>query len=283
MNKINKHGFAAIEILIVVIVLAVIGFIGWRVVNGKSKDNNNQSQQNQTERKSDTSNSPITWSFDGKDKWSASSTPPQCNEPVKFSVAAIPSNKIESILYPGQVRGGDYKPHGGFRLNTPSPAIEVKAIMDGTVTSGSRYIEVGEVQYMFTIVNDCGIAYRFDHLLELSPVFQKLADKLPAAKVDDSRTTNLDGASVKTGDVIATAVGHKKPTANYGFDLGVYDYRKQNASAGDPTYIAKHKNELSQAAYAVCWFDMFPSADATVYKSLPAADQNQGKNSDYCK
>ena len=155
--------------------------------------------------------------------------------------------------------------------------------MDGVVASGARYIEMGETQYMFTIVNDCGIAYRYDHLLALSPTFQKLADALPAAKENDSRTTNFNNATViKAGEEVATAVGFSK-TRNVSFDLGVYDYRQRNQAAQSASYVTTHQNFLSQAGYALCWLDMFSTSDSAILTSLPGGDGTAGKTSDYCK
>ncbi len=282
----RRTGFTVIEVLIAVAVVAAISGLIIYATTGKKKDQSSpeptsSNQASETTQKQ--SSTAIDWQWMGE-KWEASATPPACTEPVKFSVAPTDLSKATAVLYPGQTRGGNYKPHGGLRFdNAPDNNVSVKAIMDGRVTSGVRYIEMGETQYMFTIVNDCGIAYRYDHLLVLSPTFQKIADTLPAAKENDSRTTNFDNpASVKAGDEIATAVGFPK-IRNVSFDLGVYDYRKRNEAAQSASYIATHKNFLGQAGHALCWFDMFSSADSAILKSLPAGDQASGKKSDYCK
>lgn len=286
MKKLNQTGSHVLAMVVAVAVVCAIGFVGWRVMGGKQKDDA-KSVTNGNPQKADSSESVdtgamVTWMWNGA-KWSPSVTPTTCKDPVKF--ANIPSDlsNATGVLYPGQTRGGNYKPHGGFRFNLSNNNLEVKAVMGGYVSSGSRYIEGGEVQYMFTIVNSCGIAYRFDHLLTLSPAFEKLAATLPEAKVDDSRTTNFDKPlQVKAGDVVATAIGFKK-TANYSYDFGVYDYRKQNTAASDAAYVAKHQNELSQAAHALCWLDMFSTADSAKLKNLPAVDMSAGKTSEYCK
>ncbi len=117
-------------------------------------------------------------------------------------------SKVTTILYPGQERGGNFKPHGGFRFDhSKSEEIIVKTALDGYITDASRYIEMGEVQYMFDFQNDCGIRYRFDHLLVLSPKLMKIAENLPQAKKDDSRTTHINkNIKVTQGEVIATAI-----------------------------------------------------------------------------
>jgi hypothetical protein len=111
----------------------------------------------------------VRWQFDGSE-WSATGTPPTCPAPLTFTTP-VDLFGVTSILYPGQSRGGDYKPHGGGRLDGPGETgvINVVAPMDATITRASRYLGLGELQYLFEFVNDCGIMYRFDHLAGLAP------------------------------------------------------------------------------------------------------------------
>ncbi len=197
-------------------------------------------------------------------------------------------SKVTAILYPGQVRGGDYKAHGGFGFsNLQNDEVTVVAPMAATVNEGSRYIEMGEVQYMFDFSTACNVDYRLDHLKTLSPKFQQVAEKLPQPKENDSRTTNIRGVKVEAGEVIATAVGfsHRPdgPEPNTGFDFGVYDRRAQNEASKNPQWAVEHADEKNQAYYAVCWFDLFPAADAALIRSLPGGDSQSGKTSDFCK
>lgn len=192
---------------------------------------------------------------------------PPCPEPLILQTP-VDITQVTSILYPGQERGGDFKPHGGFRFdNASSNALEVRAPMDATFSDASRYLEEGEVQYMFDFQAECGIRYRFDHLLTLAPKFAAIADQLPDAKEHDSRTVPVEPLRVKAGDVIATAVGFKK-TTNVFVDFGVYDLRG--------------KGRTNPRPYAVCWFDLLPPADATIVKSLPSGDSQSGTQSTLC-
>jgi hypothetical protein len=52
---------------------------------------------------------------------------------------------VTSILYPGQSRGDDYKPHGGFRLDGPGETgvINIIAPMDAMIARASRYLAGG--------------------------------------------------------------------------------------------------------------------------------------------
>lgn len=219
------------------------------------------------------------WKFDGV-SWKPDGVPPAC--PALLLQSPVDLNKATSILYPGQYRGGNYKPHGGFRFDTSASSnITVVAPMDAYVYRGSRYIESGEVQYLLDFMTPCGFAYRFDHLLTLSPKYAAIVNQFPEPKVGDSRTTEFTPISVTTGETIATAVGLQNSPST-GVDWGVYDLRQMNSSAQDPAYKAQHADNTF-AWHAICWFDLLSPADASKVRGLPAADGVSGKQSDYCK
>ncbi|MCC7304108.1 hypothetical protein IT418_01690 [bacterium] len=222
----------------------------------------------------------ITWEL-GENGWKAiHGNPPECKSPLQLE-SPVDLSKVTSILYPGQIRGNDYKAHGGFRFDTSKTnEVEVSAPLEAKIISGSRYIENGEVQYLFTFLNDCGIMYRFDHLRELSPKLQVLAEKLPAAKQDDSRTTDFSPAiSVKSGELLAVKVGFLSNN-NTSLDFGVYDLREKNRAAHDERWASSH-DELAQ--HGVCWFDLLNSNNESIIRKLPAADQSSGSKSDFCQ
>jgi hypothetical protein len=188
-------------------------------------------------------------------------------------------SRATSILYPGQVRG-QYKAHGGVRFDGPgqTTAVDVVAIMDGVIYSAARYREGGVVQYIFDFIHDCGIRYRFDHLLTLSPRFQQIAETVPLGGEGDTRGTFIGGMRVTAGERIATAVGR---SGNVAVDWGVYDLRARNAAADNPAWLAQHRDEY--APWGICWLDYLPPADAARARSLPGGDQMAGKTSDYCR
>lgn len=260
----NQKGAAHLALILVLILVVAVGGVGYYVATKNKKT--------------------ATQSPSSSSSASSSSTASTCPNPVLQSPVDI--TKVTSVLYPGQIRGGQYKPHGGFRLdNANDNNVEVKAPMDATLVDGSRYIEQNEHQFLLDFKSNCGVNFRLDHLLTLSPKIQAEVDKLPAPQPDDSRTTNFDNQiSVKAGEVIATAVGFPQ-THNVGFDFGVYDTRQPNAASKKPAYQAAHSDldQNDQLKYAVCWFDYLPKADAATLRALPGADQTAGKTSDYCK
>ena len=221
-----------------------------------------------------------SWQFNGE-QWQSSSSPSACPAPLVLS-APVNLDLATKVLYPGQYRNDNYKPHGGFIFDgRKNEDISVTAPLDARMVLGSRYIEDGEVQYMLWFEHPCGVAYRFDHLMTLAPSIQKLVETLPEAKLNDSRTTRFaEPLAIKAGEVIATAVGFKK-NKNVSLDFGVYDLRSINAAAQKNDFATKHKLEKEQAYYGVCWFDLLSAEASRKVMALPAG--TEGKASDYCK
>ena len=284
ISKLNQTGSHMVAVLVVIVVIAAVGFAGWRVMSSKKADNptaNTTTTSKNTSQQSDTTSN-VTWEWMGSE-WKASGTAPACPSPLALAQSPADVSKATAILYPGQTRGGNYKPHGGFRFGQDNN-VTVKAPLDAKLYEGSRYIEAGEVQYLLVFQAPCGLSYRFDHLLTLTDKFQKAVDEtLPAAKVDDSRTTKFTSdITVKAGETVASAAGFAK-TKNASFDFGVYDLRKRNQAAASESYVNQHQNELSQAAYGLCWLDILPVKDSGMVKALPGGDGAAGKTSDYCQ
>lgn len=236
--------------------------------SGSSSDSDNSSN----------SNSPThTWNFDGS-RWAPKRDVPNCASPLQVP-SPVDLNLVDGINNPGKYRGDDYKTHGLFAFDQyASNAVEVRAPLNAEVVNGVRYYQDGVLQYMFTFINECGISYRFDHLLELSPAFQAIAEKLPPPPTGDSRTTNIYNTTVNAGDLIATQVGMP---SNYFLDYGVYDLRQPNEASQDPTWAALYSSELSH--YGICWAEFFPEPDRTTALALPSRAGGTGeKITDYC-
>lgn len=211
--------------------------------------------------------------------WATEGVPPACPINLIFS-SPVPVSSVEAVLYPGQLRGTHYKAHGGFLFAQGTNAsVTVRASLNGYVFRGARYVEAGEVQYMFDIIHSCGLMYRLDHLLTLSPRFQALADMLPAPTESSATTRFPPDHWINEGEIIATAVGFSL-TGNTSLDWGVYDLRQRNRASDDADWLAAHPGE--QAPYAVCWLDYLTSVESTQLRALPGGDGVSGKMSDYC-
>lgn len=229
-----------------------------------------------------------SWSFDGV-SWQVSGTPPTCPEPFNIP-APVDLTLVSGILYPGQNRGTDYKPHGAFRFdNRDDNNIEVRAIMDGYILKASRYEDFsGEIQNFLFYVNDCGIMVMHDHLLTLTPKLQTVFDNLPINKNGDSRTTNImTNVYVKKGELLASRIGYENFPGGHGgknvfVDFGLYDLRKTNGVRYDSVFRVKNPNINEYGTYAVCWFEYFSNEAEAIVRNLPVGG-SEGKSSDYCQ
>jgi hypothetical protein len=287
MSNQKQKGFAHLEIIVIAaLVIVVVGFIVWRVLDAnkpQAATNTNQ-QQTETPTETQTAAAPaeLIWQ-QGEGGWRSMQTPPACPaQPMMKMPADI--SKATGILYPGQTRGGNYKPHGGFRFDgTANDKIQVTAPIDGFAVRGGNYLAEGEIQYTFDVMNNCGVMYRVGHFRALPDKLKKIADTWPAAQEGDSRTHQVNPPLyIKQGEVLATSVGIVNAHNTF-FDWGVYDYRQANQASQSVAYQQAHAQDKELSWHAVCWFDWLPSSDSTRIKSLPAGDPTSGKNSDYCK
>lgn len=286
----TQKGFAHILlVLLVVLVLGAIGFVGYRVMQNSDKDDMaNKTAATQSDTDADTSTIPeyIEWSYNG-DSWMAlneGKPAPACSEPLTIK-SPMDVSKATDKLYPGQVRGGDFKPHGGLGSDTATDnKIDVLMPYSAYLYRGAKYQEQGETQYLLDFIAPCGIMVRLDHLKTLSSELQSLTKELPLGGESDSRTTKFTNHSLlKQGTVVAKEVGFESPL-NVFFDLGVYDLRSQNEASKDPAFAnePKRKADKEQSYYSVCWFDLLEGEEKTAISSLPARG-SEGTTSDYCK
>lgn len=225
----------------------------------------------------------VTWEFNGE-KWQPQGSPPACEELLTIQ-SPVDVNKVNSVLLPGQVRGTDFKPHGGLATDMqPNNDMIVSTVRDGYLYRGARYISFGEVQYMFDFIDPCGVMFRLDHLGTLTSEFQKYANKMPEPQPEDSRTTTFnDHRIIPKGTVVATSIGIKKEVNSF-FDFGLYDLRKQNAASKTELYKTDQLriDDKEQSFYALCWFNNLPEPDKTKILSYPERDGSHTGKSDYC-
>lgn len=292
----RHDGFHVVELSIVLLVIGVIGFVGFRVFKGKTKTTDNAQP---TTAKTVADTGPPIWEYNQqKLEWFVKSgQAPACKEPFKLDMTPVDMSKVTAVGLPGAYRGFSYKAHGGFRTaDSTAGKVEVRLPMDAKLMSIARYYEHipgkdYELQYILDFENDCGIAFRLDHIYALAPAFQAYADKSPPPKKDDTRSdTSIQPIRqpFKAGEVIATQVGFPQ-AKNYGFDFGVYDLRKPNQISKNATWAVIHKDFSAQHFHGVCWLPMLPASDATIAEAMAKDRNNYNANkpfnltSDYCE
>lgn len=219
----------------------------------------------------------------------ATPSTPDCSQTPVFP-APVDAQLASRILYPGQIRGTDYKPHGAFRFdNRNDNNIEVRAIMDGYILKASRYQDVGgDLQHSLFYINDCGMMVLHGHLLQIAPALQEVFDRIPLNGPGDSRTTTIEPrVYLKKGDLIATKVGFENSPDSPGnrnvfVDFGLYNITKTNGVDYSDDFKAKHPNVKEYGVHALCWIDYLTAEDAKFIRSLPVGGV-EGKASDYCR
>lgn len=277
------HSLLVISIVVVIALIVAI-FLRVRAHHNQIAQKPKQAATKPTEPAVVASPEPeVSWHLAGKDNWQVSGTPPACPAQPIFA-SPVDMSLVTSILYPGQVRGNAFKPHGGFRFDhQPNNDITLKVPLDAKLVRGSKglFPENGEVQYGFEFIAPCGIWYAFGHIHTLSPQFQAYADKLPLiTKISDQQLYDITPSpSVKKGDVIATQVGIIS-TKNVFVEWAVQDLRQKNGLTIRPAW-AKYADQFDP--YGICWLDWLPAADAARAHALPGGDSVSGKQSDYCK
>lgn len=290
-QKLTQDGFHLVGLMLVVVVLGIAGFAVYKVFNNKQSSSRGNISQQDTDSSDSQNNKEVQWAYyEQEHKWfTKTGTAPACKTPYTFEYTPVDLSKVNVIGMPGSYRGYNYKPHGGFRIDSsPDGKIEINMPTDATLVGLKRYFEgnPATLQYLLTFETDCGIAFRFDHLYTLSPEFQKIAETTPQPSTDTRSDPNapFKRTKFKAGDSIATAVGFPA-IKNFGFDFGVYDYRSRNEISKNSQWAAIHNQFQSLEWYGVCWTDMLPGTDAAKAKLLSLVVINPAKPkivSDYC-
>jgi hypothetical protein len=232
------------------------------------------------------------WHWDARtSEWISYNYVPECEFPIVPAGALVDFSKAKFILYPGKVRGGNYKPHAAVRWsNIPEPYVRdivVRAPFDGTVIGAWDGIdESGIYQFGLNFVSDCGMMLRMMHFYEPGPKMKLILDYINAdARKQVGETYTV--AKLKKGDVIALNIGQPTGTASgtgAWFDIGLLDLRQRNVNK--PFGLADQTNGFGSgsvyyAEYGVCWFEgnFFSEEDKAIVNKLPVI---QGTESDYC-
>lgn len=283
----RQYGYHLTALALVLFVLGVIAYAGWAVFSKKQTPvGTSATTQIRTAAATQPYTQPpayVNWSFDGN-SWRSIGSAPACEAPLSI-IPPMDITRATSVLYPGQVRGGDFKPHGGLAIdNATNTGAVIFMVRDGFLYQGAWYIENGEPQYLLDFIDPCGIRFRYDHLAVLTDALKQYGNQLPGPLVDDSRTHPIASRPFFTkGTAIATEIGHKKQL-NVGFDLGVYDLRQRNTASKTPLYKTDSAriNDKEQSFYAVCWFDLLPDRERTIVNALPPRGGVRENTSDYC-
>lgn len=283
-KRYSRAGIISPILIAAVIMVAVIGgLLLWQVGQQKNRINETTQTNSYQTRRSNTKSAQTLWRFDGQ-KWQGKvATGFECNDSAPLTSTLSQDLKLATArLYPGQVRGNDYKAHGGLLFDNSTNAVTINLPVEATLFEASRYLEMGEEQILVDLQTDCGWMLRFDHLAKVGPELSSIIATLPSPQPDQSQTHNLQPLRLKAGTVMATEIGFKSLKRST-VDFGLYNLKQSNQVSQSSAWQTAHADQSQLGAYGVCWFDYLIPADQTLIKALPAGDSTMGAKSDYCQ
>lgn len=268
MHK-NQSGFSHLVLLIGVVVVAIIGLVGWQVSRAERDKQVDEQSQNTSQSTSDSSKQ---------------STNCAAAKPGLFTKDITDLSSVTLIQNPIRVIGGsNIKTHSFIEVSQKSP---VYAPMDSTLTGGANYYEtmgvnpVTKVQYLLALSNGCKINYWVDHLVDVP---ESIKQAFPAEPRNDTQSVNVKQLKLKAGDLI----GYSNQSGTARFDFGVMNL---NGPETILTTDARFKdNEIVKTSdkyrYAVCPYQYFDSTKIKQYVSLfdAGSDSDQEIIDDLCK
>lgn len=161
----DESGFHVVEALIIVTVLAVIGFVGWRVVKSKDSSGSSSSSSSKTSEVK-----PDKAVEAGK-----SLTGSKCEGTGEATFTHLPMNANDfSVLIPyGLMIGGHVTPidHQYFSptiFNSPRDKYPVYAMADATITDIQQRITDRGVEYRLIFAHSCTFLYYYDLVTSLT-------------------------------------------------------------------------------------------------------------------
>ena len=237
----------------------------------------------------------VKWSSTKNNDWVPDSIPPECNDFSEiFNEFPVDINIVTEYGRPGKPGSNNtmYLAHGYIRSHTtPYDQITVRFPGNGFSLYAAnmrtenysilekngdiRQIDDSIKQVKLEFQHPCGIKVMFDHLVDLSPKWDSIVEKVPIL-MNDSRVTffPIGEHFVESGEILSYSIGHPD---NIYLDFGVYDLREKNNIS---TKIDSKWPEYSITGnYGLCWESLFNTETKSILKSLPGGIDD---NSDYC-
>ncbi len=218
IKGLNQAGFHVVELVIVVVVLAAIGFVGFKVLNGgKSKkgnpDENQSANQLQNVKKDCKGNGPVTMQHMPMDMADVSNVLP---------IGTLAGGHVTPIdhlyFYPNDMKNRDAAP--------------VYAMADGYIVSyeeRTQNVDSGNSQkgeYRIEIQHNCDIVSYFDLLTSLDDSIKD--------KVKNGKDLHVP---VKAGQVIGRVGAQSLDTAIYNYGMELKGFVNPKSYSAEPWKI----------------------------------------------
>lgn len=268
MNK-DQRGLAHIAIILGIIIIVLIGTIGWKVAESDRRDD----QVSVVSRSDAGEQAAPSKSDDCKTGGSGLFT----HDITDPSAVTLIQNPIRVI------GGGNIKTHSYVEVKQRSA---VYAPMDSILTGGANYYEtmgpnpVTKVQYLLSFNKGCDIHYWMDHIVEVSGTIKAA---FPAQARNDTQSVVVKQVTIKAGELI----GYSNQSGQARFDFGVVDMKGKETIL--TTDFRFKDNPIVQTSdkyrHAVCPYQYFDSSRQNQYVTLFDKTMNSDQQiiDDLCK
>lgn len=213
MKKLNQTGFHLIPVILLIFVVGIVGFAGYKVVSNKNvtKDGSPNSQQDNVQSSFAQQYSDVCKTRD-----------------VAFTSGPMPANQLGYIEPLGKVSDGHVTPTDHVyvhphTMNVPDNSYDAIMPADGTVVEisampsqyiGDRNQQTAAEDHRLVIAHSCRYYSIYIHVHKLDPA---LAELVPGLQPNQSKRVSLE---LKAGDKLGKVGGH-------GFDWTSVDTTKR--------------------------------------------------------
>ncbi|MCE7936327.1 hypothetical protein DYH10_00830 [Candidatus Saccharibacteria bacterium CPR2] len=252
----NQHGFAHLVLIIIILVIAAVAGVGYRIYY----KNNNQDQKSVQ----------INDSQDNiQNNNSQKSTDTGCKPASAglFTSDVTDLSNVTLIQNPIRIIGGsNIKTHSYIEVSKKSP---VYAPMDATLSGGANYMEtmgpqpVTKVQYILSFNDGCDVNFWLDHIVDVP---EKIKEAFPAEPQNGTQSVEVKKLDLKAGEL----VGYSNQEGQARFDFGAINLKGPETSlTTNPRFkddpIVKTSDKYR---YATCPYNLYSSDKQKVYQAL---------------
>lgn len=266
-----QHGFAHLVLFIIIVVLAVVAGVGYRIYSKNNQDS--KTSQNSQSNNTKSGNNQKT-----------SDTGCKSASAGLFTSNVTDISNITTIQNPIRIVGGsNIKTHSFIEVSKKSP---VYAPMDANLSGGANYYEtmgenpVTKVQYLMSFNDDCDVNFWLDHIVDVP---DKIKSAFPAKAQNDTQNVEVKKIDIKAGELI----GYSNQEGRARFDFGVINLKGPETSlTTNPRFkddpIVKTSDKYR---YATCPYNMYGSDKQKTYQALydTGADGDQEIIDNICK
>ncbi|HSX30465.1 MAG TPA: prepilin-type N-terminal cleavage/methylation domain-containing protein [Candidatus Saccharimonadales bacterium] len=261
-NNKNQSGFSVIELVIVIVLLAAVGFVLVKVVH-KEHSSSPGTHTSQTPQKSQAK---LVAGEAGDDSAVVAGT---CKDDPRamFTHDFTEPSKLK-LIEPPVIDGGNIRDRSWPAINTSvTDKVAIYAPADVKLTSGIYKIAhegASTYDYDLWFELSCQRWFFINHITDPVPKVRKLFSSTPNVPKSGSATADRMQVSPPVSFSSGELIGYTSGTQDaHNFDLGVFD---QNHTNTLPSSYPVHGD--SREYHFICSFDLFPDSIKAQYYAI---------------